>query len=71
MIWLLLAAVVIVPPLLVGWAICRVAADADRAMDNWSLDHDICAGCDGHLEFDSERQSICVDCGSTTVRRSS
>ena len=66
--WLIVAAVIVAPPLLMAWSLCRVAADADR-MD-WTIDHDACPGCDGHLEFSDDGSNICIDCGSTVMRRS-
>jgi hypothetical protein len=67
MIPLIVAAVLIVPPLFVAWSLARVAADADRAMES-AFDDD-CAACDGQLEYDSEGANICCNCGLTTHRR--
>ena len=66
MIPLIVAAVLIVPPMFVAWSLMRVAADADRALESA---FDGCAACDGQLEYDSEGSNICLHCGVTTHRR--
>ena len=61
--WLLVAAVVLGPPVIVGLALCRAAARGDCDPD--PLDEDVCAGCDGYLEFDDDGASLCMSCGVT------
>jgi hypothetical protein len=67
--WLLLVAIILVPPILLAFSLCRAAGEADRAAEKWQQP-EVCPGCDGYLEFDDDGSSLCVDCGMTTMRRS-
>lgn len=40
----------------------------ERDVDNWKIDHDVCPGCEGFLEFDDEHQNICLSCGQSTYQ---
>ena len=57
--------VIIGPPLLLGFALCRAAARGDAAAEQWLIDADVCPGCDGFLEFDDDGSNLCSSCGSS------
>lgn len=63
MIIVAVAAVVIVPPMFVAFALCRAAAYGDQDLDDRT--GDVCPGCDGFLEFDTDGSNLCTTCGST------
>ena len=54
---LIALAVILAPPVLVGWSLCRAAAQGD--CEPGSIDDDICDYCDGLLLDDG----VCWGCG--------
>ena len=53
---LIALAIILTPPVLVGWSLCRAAANGD--CEPGSIDDDICDYCDGLL-YDG----VCWGCG--------
>ena len=47
---LIALAIILAPPVLVGWSLCRAAAQGD--CEPGPIDDDICDGCDGLLDDD-------------------
>lgn len=45
---LIALAVIVAPPVVVGWSLCRAAAQGD--CEPGSIDDDICDNCDGLLD---------------------
>ena len=47
----------------IGWARFMTGIETEA-------DPDVCAGCDGFLEFDDDGSNICLNCGSTSMSAS-
>ena len=54
---LIALAIILTPPVLVAWSLCRAAANGD--CEPGGIDDDICDGCDGLLDDNG----MCCPCG--------
>ena len=54
---LIALAIILAPPVLVGWSLCRAAANGD--CEPGPIDDDICDECDGLLDDDGNCWGCC------------